>query len=627
MKTTIKYYLLGLTICFCNLTLFAQNKNIDSLLTLLKNDKPDTNKVIHSYKLCSEYMRIGEYDNALHFGNVALQLAQKLNFKKGVSKSYNSIGNVYYRQGNYPEALKNHFTSLKLKEAIGDKAGIADSYNNIGNVYYNQGNYPDALKNHFASLQLQEAIGDKKGIATSYNNIGNVYCKQCNYPDALKNYFASLQVKEAIGDKAGIANSYSNIGSVYFSRAELLQSPDSAAGREQLFNDALNNDFASLQLREAIGDKDGIASSYINIGAVYTKQKKFKEAREYLMKAKKISIETGSKERIKNSYSGLSVVDSATGNYKSEIINYKLFILYRDSLDNDQTKKKTIQSTMQYEFDKKEIASRAEQDKKDAVQQSEAKREKVIRYSVIAGLMLMFIVSFVIFRSLSITRKQKQIIEVTSKETEDQKKVIEEKNKDITDSITYAKRIQRAMLPHRRDIWAAFPQSFVLFKPKDIVSGDFYFFHNNNQSAFIATADCTGHGVPGAFMSMIGEGKLNDAVSQSADTSAILSLLNKGIKTALKQTDGDKSTRDGMDIALCSIDTENRIVKYAGANRPLWIIRNGTTEVEEIKATKTAIGGLTEDTQHFDTHKLKLQRGDTFYICTDGLSRPEIGLQ
>ena len=195
---------------------------------------------------------------------------------------------------------------------------------------------------------------------------------------------------------------------------------------------------------------------------------------------------------------------------------------------------------------------------------------------------------------------------------------ITEKQEEIIDSITYAKRIQQAMLPHRKDIWAEFPQSFVLFKPKDIVSGDFYFFNKNNQFAIIAVADCTGHGVPGAFMSMIGSAKLNDAVSKSSDISEILSLLNKGIKTALKQSDSDESTRDGMDIAICSVDIDNRVVKYAGANRPIWIIRNGAMEVEEIKATKRAIGGLTADTQHFDTHELKFQHGDTFYICTDG---------
>ena len=193
-----------------------------------------------------------------------------------------------------------------------------------------------------------------------------------------------------------------------------------------------------------------------------------------------------------------------------------------------------------------------------------------------------------------------------------------QRGKEIIDSITYALRIQKAKLPKKEEVYTSFPQSFILFKPKDIVSGDFYFFQKNNQSVFIAAADCTGHGVPGALMSMICSEKLDDAVSQSVDTSVILKQLNKGIKTSLRQSDSDESTRDGMDIALCSVDTQNRSIKYAGANRPLWIIRNGQTEVEEIKATKTAIGGLTEDNQHFDTHEIILQQGDTFYICTDG---------
>ncbi len=219
--------------------------------------------------------------------------------------------------------------------------------------------------------------------------------------------------------------------------------------------------------------------------------------------------------------------------------------------------------------------------------------------------------------------KEKRIAELLSitiekAEVEKYKLIIEEKNKDITDSIIYAKRIQQAKLPKKEDIYASLPDSFVLFKPKAIVSGDFYFFQKNKQSVFIAAADCTGHGVPGAFLSMIGSEKLQDAVSVSSDTSEILTRLNKGIKTSLRQSESFDSTRDGMDIALCSVNTTNYTINYAGANRPLWIIRSGQTEVEEIKATKKAIGGYTEDEQHFDTHQLQLAKGDSFYIFSDG---------
>ena len=163
-----------------------------------------------------------------------------------------------------------------------------------------------------------------------------------------------------------------------------------------------------------------------------------------------------------------------------------------------------------------------------------------------------------------------------------------------------------------------FPQSFILYKPKDILSGDFYWLKKEENLFYIAAVDCTGHGVPGAFVSIIGSEKLKDSISLSTDTSEILKQLNLKIKASLHQSESNKSTKDGMDIALCSIDTENSIVKYAGANRPIWIIRKDQTAVEEIKATKKAIGGFTEDDQHFDSHEIKLQKGDTFYIFSDG---------
>lgn len=224
---------------------------------------------------------------------------------------------------------------------------------------------------------------------------------------------------------------------------------------------------------------------------------------------------------------------------------------------------------------------------------------------------------FLAFMFNRVKKAKREVIEKNN-EIERQKQLIEEKQKAITDSISYARRIQQAKLPKKEEIYSSLTESFVLYKPKDIVSGDFYFFLKTDQAIFIAAADCTGHGVPGAFMSMIGSEKLEDAVLKSSDTSEILKQLNIGIKTSLRQSDNNESTRDGMDIAICSVDSTNRIVKYSGANRPLWIIRNGLKTVEEIKATKKAIGGFTADDQHFDCHEIKLQRGDTFYLFTDG---------
>lgn len=202
-----------------------------------------------------------------------------------------------------------------------------------------------------------------------------------------------------------------------------------------------------------------------------------------------------------------------------------------------------------------------------------------------------------------------------------QKGLIEKKNEEITDSINYAQRIQQAILPNLEDISAAFPASFVLYKPKDIVSGDFYFYTKKEENHFIAAVDCTGHGVPGAFMSMIGAEKLDESVEQSKNPSSILKSLNAGIKTSLKQSEeNDESTRDGMDLALCAVNTTTKTINYAGANRPFWLIRKDSQELEEIKATKKAIGGFTEYAQEFESHTIQLNDGDTFYLCTDGFA-------
>jgi serine phosphatase RsbU (regulator of sigma subunit) len=223
------------------------------------------------------------------------------------------------------------------------------------------------------------------------------------------------------------------------------------------------------------------------------------------------------------------------------------------------------------------------------------------------------------------TRQEAEIHRLRHVELKGAYDEIEEKNREITASITYALRIQQALLPRLDSIQKALPQSFIFFKPKDIVSGDFYWFSERNNAGspqiFLAAADCTGHGVPGGFMSMLGTEKLNEAWNQCNDVSEILTCLNKGIRKALGQSGGEGETRDGMDIALISLKAGsegNTHLEYAAANRPLWLIRKGCQEVIETKATKAAIGGYTPDDQVFEKHELVLKPGDVVYMFSDG---------
>ncbi len=265
--------------------------------------------------------------------------------------------------------------------------------------------------------------------------------------------------------------------------------------------------------------------------------------------------------------------------------------------------------------------------------EKEMKQQMFYVYILVGGLLLIALFAFFIFRSFQQKKRDHQLLEMQSKEIEKQKydleeksKLIEQKNVETEQSIQYAKRIQHAILPPEQEINQYLKDYFILYKSKDIVSGDFYFFYDRHAKecgkVFIASVDCTGHGVPGAFMSMIGYEKLKDAVDITDEPGKILSELNKGVKAALRQSAEATSTRDGMDLSLCAIpinQSGNKVkIEYAGANRPLWIVRKDAKDLEEIKATKIAIGGLTKDSQEFEQHNLEFDKGDTIYMFTDG---------
>ncbi len=306
------------------------------------------------------------------------------------------------------------------------------------------------------------------------------------------------------------------------------------------------------------------------------------------------------------------------------------------NLELNQKDKKLNETTGQLMAEQKETELANKEldvvNREKAVKEQELHQNSIYMNFLLAGLGIVAIFSFFLIRNIIQKKKANQLLAKQSSEIEEKSRIIEQKNIETEQSIVYAKRIQSAILPPEGEISIHLNNYFILYKPKDIVSGDFYFFShhyanhkNKTGDVIIAAVDCTGHGVPGAFMSMVGNEKLKDAVDISASPGKILNELNKGIKSALRQSEDATSTRDGMDLSLCAIPafingaTETQI-KYAGANRPLWIIKKDAKEIEEIKATKCAIGGYTPDTQEFDEHSINLKKGDTFYLFTDGFA-------
>ena len=408
----------------------AQKSKIDSILFKLKTQKIDTNKVNLYYELSWRYRIDGDCRRALKNGMIALKLSKKLNFQRGTANIYNSIGAIYSFQGNYAEGLKYYFKSLKIRETIGEKGSIALSYNNIALVFANQKSYEDALKYNLKALKLQEKIGDEWDIALSYNNIGLIYMEQEKFDLALINFFNAKNICLGINDKWIIGGILSNIGEIYEQKGK--------------YDSALAYHFESLNVYENTDDSPGKSEANIYIGKIYGNQKKYSIGIQYLIKGINLAEKAGLKEALKIGYFNLSNIHYSMSKYKESLRCYKLYISYRDSLINEVNSKKIIQTQMQYEFDKQQSTVRikaVEKTKQEKFRHNqEIQQQKMYTYAGIGGFCLMLVVAFVSFRAFKNKQNANLVIAL-------QKELVEDKQKEILDSIHYAKRIQMALSP------------------------------------------------------------------------------------------------------------------------------------------------------------------------------------
>jgi tetratricopeptide (TPR) repeat protein len=361
----------------------------------------------------------GKVDSALIFWEQSLILREETNDKKGVANSLTNIGFVYHNRGDISRALDYYSKSLQIQEEIGEKSGMAYSLHNIAAIHQDQGDLDGALKYFARTLKLREEINDKRGIGYSLNAIAILYRIKGNWQQALNYFERSLKVREEIEDTQGISYTLNHIGSIYFAKNDFAK----ASGYFE----------KSLKLSEEIGNKQGIANSLLNMGSVYFKQAKYLVARSYTDKALALSKELGFPAEIRNTEKVYTKIDSAMGNYASAFEHYKQFIKFRDSISNIETRKAGIRNQLKYEFDKKEAVIKEQQAKEREVTRAQQRVQTLVIISVAVVLVLVAAFAVYVFRSLRTTRQQKLIIE--------------EKQKEILDSIHYARRIQRSMLP------------------------------------------------------------------------------------------------------------------------------------------------------------------------------------
>ena len=519
------------------------------------------------------------------------------------------LGSQLDDQGKYADALQNYLEALVVYEKLDKKNAIAKTYNLIGIIYFRQNKLNFALDYFLKSYKLLTKILENNPMDSicrndshkTLNNVGMVFAQQENNKKAILYYDEALKIAEKIGDKKSISLYCNNLGSAY-------RNIDDYQNSYHYLREA-------LQTKKEIGDKEGESRVLLSIGVNKKEEHQFNEALGYFSQSMAIAQKINDKNLENGILQNLSETYAGMGNYPKAYEYHVRFKGQSDSLLNTEATGQMAEMATKYETEKKEQQIQVLNKDKE-VQDERLGRQKITIIAIILFALIVIIVAIWFFRMYRTSRRKSIIIDLQKKEVEKQKGIVDEKNKEMTDSINYASRIQRAMLPKIADITSALPKSFVFYQPKDIVSGDFYWFQKVGDAIFIAAADCTGHGVPGALTSAFCNSALNDAIQITQDPAEMLSLVNNFVKSALRQSDGE--TKDGMDIALVKI--KGQTLEYSAANRPIYVIRNGKNEVEEIKADKTAIGGFTQDDYRFKKHELSFEENDRFYLASDGFA-------
>lgn len=597
---------------------------------------------------------------AMDYYQKALEINESLDNKQGVARNLGNIGQIYIDQSDFPKALEYLQKALKIERELDNKSGIAGNITNIGSIYFQQSNYTEALKSFLDALKYYKEIGYKVGIASNLLNIGNIYVKLNQYQKALDYYLKSLKISKELNFNGGIANNLANIGMIYLEQNDIQK--------------ALDYYLEALNINYQMENKSGIANNLINIGNLYIKigdvkksmnylnrglivNEEISEPRQiiynlyaisenYLKQAEQLdSLRNAGNKNVKFSenilnfhykaalkYSLLSakIADSiglvelqyeiyknaaksyeGMKNYEKALEFYKKFKIAEDSVFSNEKNKDISQITEKFEGDKKLEQYRIREKRRE-------EKEILRTYLFLAGFLLLaiiFIFSYIRFRE---NKKMNSKLTIQNHEIELQKYLVEEKNEQIYSSLRYASTIQHAIMPWESTLKEAFKDYFLIFMPKDIVSGDFFWYQHVGDIQFLAVIDCTGHGLPGSMLTVIASSVLDDAVlsKKLTDTGEILTYINTKVTEVLNQKQIDNNIRDGMELILIAI--KNDKIQFSGAGRPL-IVKNGT--LQTFKTDRRSIAGNT-DTNDFIYSSNEIAKSDDMiiYLTTDGFA-------
>ena len=593
-------------------------QSTDSLLYLLENDlvKGDSAK----YELLRKIIRsTSDVEIKLQYCDEAIKLAEEQNIM--LPNAYILKGTCYMDSGDLSSALEWFIKAANYCKEHADNRGLAKTYTYIAEAYNKQGN-PDNEKSYLRNaIEIYDNEQDSVNLAKVLHNLGYANLSMGQYDTALVIFSATSDIFQKLGYTAQYAYCTGNSGLAYSRLSE--------------YDKAEEKLLQAIEILAELGDERAVSEYTIEYASILQHKGEIKKAIAFATRAFNSAVKNDYKDYERDAAYRLAQLYHDSGNHDSAFHFQSLFISANDSIKNIETVRKMADLRTEFEVSKK-------QTEVEILEQN-----KVIQRIVILGMAVILLLAIVIillyYLNLKRTKKLMAVLDERRLLLEEQSSELKEKNdtiiktheelkqlyeitnaqkEEIISSINYAERIQKAILPPEAYITELINEHFIFYKPKEIVSGDFYWIKQMNHYIILVCADCTGHGVPGAFMSMLGISYLNEIVQRKEITQAnqVLNELRKGIKHSLRQTGKKEESREGIDMALCVIDTNTNIVQYSGAYCPLLVIsdNDGQPDLREIKADMMPVGVHFLTDKSFTNHEIQLEIGDTFYIATDG---------
>lgn len=599
-----------LILLFCYAKNRAQSgRTAAELLHALDKAQPDTVLIDIYNELSWPVYSYNLPDSAIYYSEKAIALAQKNKDRKRLSIAHRRIGIAYINTGDFKKSIHHQEESLRLSEEIGFNEGISKALNNLGVIYLNNELFNKALFYFLKSLKLAEQNNDQSTLASLYNNCGVIYLRTGEYK--LASQFFNRAVKYGLQHQNPdqLMDVYTNLSAAYRNQKKLdsslycmnqaTQFLSKESNRKALFSfytgqgllyssydsakKAMN--FFQLAKESATNTTDEI-TAVVNIAEEQLKSKKYTEATKTFEVAFKLSEKIKAYQNLTYLSKVLFEVNEKTGNYAAMVRYTKAHLAYRDSNDKYLKTQQLRQQQLEFDYERKQVAdslkfAQREELKNMELQVAETKlnREKLFRFALLLLLGSVVLLTVFIYNRFFVTRKQNHIIAR-------QKELVDIKNKEILDSINYAKRLQSAILPPVEKIKQHLDFG-IFYLPKDIIGGDFYFFEKLDTRLFLAVCDCTGHGVPGAIMSVVCHQALKKSIHEFGLNKAH-EILTKTRELVIEQLHAsEQNIKDGMDCSLIVLDTKNSSYSWSGAYNPLWIWENGT--FTEIKADKQPV--------------------------------------